>query len=102
LPHERDGRGPRRSGRLMMAEAIGPGQSSPAVMEKPLCSLSLVSFPPGVMMEKFGRCPRCASRTNDVLATLFAFWPVSRHSANEGQMSQMYPGEAEPPLSACG
>ena len=57
-------------------------------MEKPLCSLNGASFPPGVMMEKLGRFPRSASRTNDELATLFAFCPVSRHSANEGQMSQ--------------
>ena len=92
----------RQSGPFMTADAIWPSQSSPAVMEKPLCSLSRVSLPPGVMMEKLGRVPRWASFTNDVLATLFAFWPVFRHSANEGQMSQMYPREADPPLCACG
>ena len=79
----------RQSGPVMTAEATWPSQSSPAVMELPLCSLNWASFPPGVMIEKFGRFPVLASWTNDALATLFAFCPVSRHSANEGQMSQM-------------
>jgi len=78
----------RHSGPFMIADAIWPSQSSPEVMEKPLCSLNGASFPPGVMMEKFGRFPLFASRTNEELATLSALWPVFRHSENEGQMSQ--------------
>ena len=56
-----------QSGPFMIADATWPSQSSPAVMEKPLCSLNGASFPPGVMIEKLGRFPRSASRTNDEL-----------------------------------
>src|SRR6266700_556751 len=77
------------SGLFITAAAIWPSQSSPAVMDWLLCSLSLASGPPGVTMAKLGRLPESASWTNVELGTLFRLWWVYRHSANEGQMSQV-------------
>src|SRR5215467_1764242 len=79
------------SGPFMTADATWPSQSSPAVIENPLCSLNAASLPPGMMMAKFGRCPDRATLTKAVLGTLFVLCLVSRHSAKEGQMSQTYP-----------
>src|SRR5579864_7212455 len=81
----------RHCGPCITAEATRPSQSSPAVIEKPLCSLNLASLPPGVTIAKFGSLPERASRTNVELGTLFAFWRVYRHSAKDGQMSHSYP-----------
>src|SRR5260221_2527241 len=77
----------RHSGPFITADATWPSQSSPAVMENPLCSLNAASCPPGVTIAKLGRLPDRASFTNAELGTLFAFLRRYRHSANEGQIS---------------
>src|SRR5579864_9845336 len=79
------------SGPFMIADTTWPIQLSPAAMEKPLCSLFTASVPPGVTMEKLASLPALAFWANIGAGRLCVACPVSRHSANVGQMSQMYP-----------
>src|SRR5437764_15360375 len=90
------------SGPDMIALAIRPAQSSPAVIEAPLCSLKGAVGSTGTTREKLGRFPFLAASAKSALMTLWLPWLVYRHSAMEGQVSQMYPRVGFPLVAGCG
>src|SRR5216683_4122994 len=79
-----------QSGLFMTALATWPMKLSPAVMEKPLCSLSCAYPAPGVTTANAGRFPPAASVRNWPVGAMPDAW-VQRHSAKYGQMAQSYP-----------
>src|ERR1700730_4333203 len=79
------------SGPCSTALTSCPIQLSQAVMLTSLWQLLSTSGPPGVTTEKLGSVPAPAAVRKSASGTRLAAWLVSRHSANEGQIDQIYP-----------